>query len=157
MVITLIFLAIETRANTRALRASTTNQLNESLAEFNEHLLLNPKIRELMLDSIREARESADEYTKDERETLEYVCLTLFNRVEGWHHLYESGLCDETVWHSKRTWLVGLLMIPVHREWYRGLSKDGPLIPMPGRRIFNKLNRIPDILQRTPEIEKRSQ
>ena len=53
VLVTRVILVIETRSNTRALKASLTNELNASLASFNENRLYHHEERALILRSLQ--------------------------------------------------------------------------------------------------------
>ena len=103
VLVSLIYLAIQLRTNTRTLRAVAASQSQESLAEYNGQLALSPEL-------IVPWSKAVEAGSLQAISTSEQVQVTLFlrsvmQRFESIFFQYEAGILDERNWHVRRRWL----------------------------------------------------
>ena len=98
VVVSLIYLAVQIRQNTRSLRAGAFQQYRQQSAEL-RRLLAEPD----MASVYRRGLYSPDQLTEEERTRFAAMMVFAFNREENLFLLRKLGLLDETLWAGGRT------------------------------------------------------
>jgi len=93
VVATLIYLAIQIRQNTKAVRSSTIENLIHSLAATAQAAVENEYMVPLML----KANAGPDSLTEEERVRLHFWFIMTFRRFEGVYFQRDLGLVDTAV------------------------------------------------------------
>ena len=112
---TLVFLAIQIRRNTQALRMSAAEESNRSFASY-AALFTQPGVSRLY----RVGLASPDELDDDEHITFNAVISTFFNFLSHAHKVRGSGITN--VWSSERalrTTANYILRQPGGQRWWR--------------------------------------
>ena len=111
----LVFLGLQIRRNTQALRMSAAEESNRSFASY-AALFTQPGISRLY----RVGLASPDELDDDERITFNAVISTFFNFLSHAHSVRRSGITN--LWSSERTLRVTAIYIlrqPGGQRWWR--------------------------------------
>jgi hypothetical protein len=121
VVITLIYLAVQIRANTRTTKANASFQATHSWAEVTQSLSELPSDQ---LDSLLRAL-SADtkgsDMTSEEYDRVRLMFRNFFQRLEGQYYLYKYGLLEPGVWEARSAIGRGMVQAnPMLREWWAG-------------------------------------
>jgi hypothetical protein len=115
VIISLIYLAVQIRQNTRSLRAGAFQQYRQQSAELSR-LLAEPD----MASVYRTGLDSPGQLTEEERTRFEAMMVFAFNSSENFFLLRKMGLLDDTLWAGGRTaYLRWLLRHDGAREWWR--------------------------------------
>jgi hypothetical protein len=101
----LVFVAIQTRQNTRTLRAQAAWDAQASFAEINDMLAAGGPISEVSYKALA-AAESLSPY---ERYLMHRLMRGLLQRAEAQYALYANGVLDAEVWRLRRGYLRSLL------------------------------------------------
>jgi hypothetical protein len=143
VIISLIYLAVQIRQNTRSLRAGAFQQYRQQSAELSR-LLAEPD----MASVYRTGLDSPDQLTEEERTRFEAMMVFAFNSNENFFLLRKMGLLDDTLWAGGRTaylrWLLRHdgaekwwmrnreMMSPAFREYVEALGGEGSANQLPG-------------------------
>lgn len=131
VVVSLAYLAIQVRSNTRALRAGSSFETAHSWATFNE-LVVSMLAGDSEFQSGGESRlirisaqfydanSKADDLTDTERVLMSYMHRALFQKLEGQYYLYKLGYLDEPIWHVRRDWARTIIELPMIKSWWDG-------------------------------------
>lgn len=131
VVVSLAYLAVQVKSNTRALRAGSSFETAHSWATFNE-LLISMLAGDSEFQSGGESRlvrisaqfygsnSNADDLTDTERVLMSYMHRALFQKLEGQYFLYKLGYLDEPIWHARRDWARGIIELPMIKAWWDG-------------------------------------
>lgn len=116
IVVTLIYLSIQTQQNTEALLATTRNQIIDSDTAITQSLIDNPTI-ELSF------------YQKDPINDIERVkmenWLTALVRTREYQWLqYKNNLLDEQTWNTFLSAITVILSYPRTRAWWDAVSRE---------------------------------
>jgi hypothetical protein len=112
VLITLGYLAIQTRDNVRVMRSRAVWDAQVSFVEVNEILGDGGTVSELMYKALSEPEElSAYEKYLAHRFTRGW-----FQRMEAQFALYTAGILDEEVWELRRGYAKAILGNPVVKE-----------------------------------------
>jgi hypothetical protein len=131
VVVSLVYLAVQVRSNTRALRASSSFETAHSWASLNEQIvsMLAGDSQFQSGDESRLVRASAlfygantksEELTETERVIMSYLHRALFQKLEGQYFLYELGYLDDAIWCARRDWARGIIELPMIKNWWDG-------------------------------------
>ncbi len=115
VVVTLVYLAIQIKQNTAAIRVSTHQDLLANQTAAQGAVANNPQLAELW----QRADERYEDLTPAERKQFNVFILNMFNTFQSARFNYEAGLLDEEVW---RAWFRGYASVieaspGVRNEW----------------------------------------
>jgi len=140
VVISLGYLAIQVRSNTRALKASSSFDSTHSWAATNE-LLVNAIAGESDFQTSGNSRlvdTSAKFYnpkakpgdmTDAEIVFMSMVHRVLFQKLEGQYYQFKHGYAEPQIWIARRDWARGILTLPMGREWWNEELKSSIYSP----------------------------
>jgi hypothetical protein len=129
VVISLIYLSIQVKSNTRALKASSSFETTHSWAAFNE-MLVGGMIGDPAFQAGGDCRIveiTATFYDPDARpgdlSRSDTVLVTmmhraLFQKLEGQYYQFKHGYLEPQIWITRRDWARALLELPLAREWW---------------------------------------
>ena len=136
VIASLIFLAIETRRNTKTMRSSLSNNSLESIAALNDIVLTDPELRRVVSKSTSANMEATD-FDDEEWEAVIYLGRALFLRLEGAYILYKQGLIEQDVWEIKKAVGSGMIKLPIWRRYWKQEQSNGLFSPS----FIEELNR----------------
>ena len=113
-VLTLIYLAIQLRHNTRALKASTFQAISSELAQNTQPLVLAPEIAGIY------ARSTSDpsSLSSEERIKVQAMFMANLRRLESTFVQAELGSIDRAFIEGPERSLIALISTPFGREWW---------------------------------------
>ena len=115
VVVSLVYVGIEIRRNTRSNRAATSYQGAHSWAEMNSLAMGDPKLALLIRRSFREDEPSFEEADVAQ---LDFVGRSLMERLDGLFYLYKNKQLESDLWQIRITWTRRWLDRPFWREWW---------------------------------------
>lgn len=129
VVISLIYVAIQVRSNTRALKASASFETAHSWATFNE-MLVSAMLGDPAFQAGEDCRLveiTAKFYDPDARpgdlSKTDTILVTmihraLFQKLEGQYYQFKHGYLEPQIWEQRRDWARGILELPLGRAWW---------------------------------------
>jgi len=129
VVVSIIYLSIQIRSNTRATKASASFDATHSWATFNE-MLVGAMLSETSFQENGESRlvaasakfynteSSPDAMSPSENALTALLHRALFQKLEGQFYLYEHGYLEPEVWLKRRDWARGVVELPSGRRWW---------------------------------------
>lgn len=118
----LVFLGIETRKNTRMMRASLSNDVLTATAELNDVVLADTELRRVASKAF-DPTHDAEDFTADEKDLVIFLARALFFRYEGVYMLYRQGLVEPSLWAARRRIASGLISIPIWNQYWENEQK----------------------------------
>jgi hypothetical protein len=112
VVVSLIYLAIQTRDNTRVMRSRAVWDAQVSFVEVNEILGDCGYVSELIYKMLSES----DQLSDKEKYMIQRFFRGWFQRMEAQFALYRSGILDEEVWSLRRGYAKAILNHPIAKE-----------------------------------------
>lgn len=120
VVITLIYLALQIRANTRTTKANASFQATHSWGEVTQRLSELPDDQFKSIIALFDRGTTAGELTAEEYERVRYTLRNIFQRLEGQYYLFKYGLLEPGVWKVRSAIGRGMVEVnPLLREWWR--------------------------------------
>jgi len=116
VVVSVLYLAYELRANTNSVRAASAASSQDSLAVINELIASTPELA--LIASRTMAATSLEDLSEEERFRAASLLRANMQRFEAMFFRYEAGLLDARVWDVRRTWLSGFNQLPAVAEWW---------------------------------------
>jgi hypothetical protein len=114
VLVSLIYLAVQIRQNTRTVRAAAFQQVVDSLADFTSSLSRDRELIEIVIKGNADF-ESLDEV---ERTRFDFAFISFFRRAENVVVQTEYGTLSADVWTGFRETLKSSLRAPGLREWW---------------------------------------
>lgn len=129
VIISLIYLAIQVRSNTRSLKASSSFDSTHSWATLNE-VLVAAIVGESEFQAGGHSRlidVAAKFYNpktrRGEMDSTELVLMSmlhraLFQKLEGQYYHFKHGYVEAQLWAARLGWARGVLALPMVRDWW---------------------------------------
>ena len=114
VVVSLVYLAIQTRSNTRAIQSASFHEVNASFAEISMAISLDAEMTEL----IGKALKDAPELTETERARFGFFALSFFRRAESMFFQSEQGTLQHESWMGLRSTLRAIVQSREGRDWW---------------------------------------
>jgi hypothetical protein len=129
VVISLVYLAVQVKSNTRALKANASFETTHSWAAFNEML-----VSAMMSDSAFQAGEDCrvveitakfynphgrpEDLSQNDMVLVSMMHRALFQKLEGQYYQFKHGYLEPQIWIARRNWARGVLELPLGRAWW---------------------------------------
>ena len=124
VMISLIYLAVQIRASTRATKASASFDATHSWATSNEQV---PQFSdELLLAFKRSFSPNSDlnGFSDIENMRIGAHIRALFQKLEGQYYLHKYGYLETDVWKKRSEWAHGLIQLPYYIFWWENEIKE---------------------------------
>ena len=118
VVITLVYLSKEVRANTRSVRRATTHDALQSIAGFNQFVASDPALVDVFW------RGTGDPDSLDEEEWRRFVSLasTLVRRFELLYLDHLDGTLPAEIWAAQEANIVTWMARPGAQRWFESFG-----------------------------------
>ena len=114
VVVTLVYLAIQIRHNTRAVRSSMHQDMIESTLRIAESLSDNEELGRIVF----KADEDYDSLTREERIRFEAYAERVFGNFESVFYSYRNSMIEEDLWQSwESSYLADISRSSMRRFW----------------------------------------
>ena len=119
VVISLIYLIIELRRNTRSIQTAAAWNADISLAELNEGLSHSPQLSELTMRAL-DPQTQPEDLTPGEFAQFMLVSRSVLQKYQAQWWLWKRGSLSDEVWQLRRSWAKAFVSLPVPgRIWER--------------------------------------
>lgn len=98
VVVSLVYLAVQTRDNTRVMRSRAAWDAQQSFVEVNEKLGDGGFVSDLLYKTLSEP----DQLSDKEKYLVQRFYRSWFQRMEAQFALYQAGILDEEIWDLRR-------------------------------------------------------
>ena len=115
VVVTVGYLAIQIRQNTRSVRDSAVQEVVHTLAELTLHLGTNPQSTAIL----RRGAKSPDDLSEDEWSQFSTLLHGIFNNYQNYYWMRERGLLDDSVWTPTVNNLRLQMKLPGFQTWWK--------------------------------------
>jgi len=122
VLLTLVYLAIQTRDNASVLKARAVWDAQSSFVEVNEQLGDGGLVSEL----VYRALQPDQDFTEYELYLLHRFLRGWMQRMEAQFALYQAGILDEEVWQLRKGYAKSVLNIPVLADSWQ-LDKENSM------------------------------
>lgn len=120
ILLSLIYVGVELRLNTRSNRARTSYEGAHSWAEINSQLMAEPVVAAALTRSMEE---DDPVLTDEERAQLHFAGRSAFERLDALYYLYRNKQLEPELWATRVTWARRMLDRPYWRSW-RASERD---------------------------------
>ncbi len=115
VVVTLVYLALQIRHNTRAVRSSMHQDMVESTLRIAESVSDNPDVGRIVL----KANEDYDNLTKEEFVRFEAYAERVFGNFESVFYSYRNSMIEQDLWESwEASYLADISRTAMRRFWH---------------------------------------
>jgi hypothetical protein len=128
VIVTLVYLAMQIRQNTRSVRAASAQQVLSGAAEFLEHVSADP----ILADLFTRGGAHPDSLSPAERARQGLLLMALYRRYESVYRQHERGTVASEDWAGLRVSMSTMSRRPFARAWW---PETAPLFS-PGFRSF---------------------
>ena len=117
VLVSLIYLIVELRRNTRTARSNSAWNSTVALAELCEVIASNPQLSELTMRAL-DADTDPDDLTPAEFTQFFFVCRSVLYKYEAQWFLWSEGSLSDEMWQNRRRWAKAFVSLPVAgRVW----------------------------------------
>ena len=124
VVLTLLYLAFETRRNTSVHIASTTSDAYLDWAASNQAAASDPLL--IPITARLYDNQSLDSFDPTERLRMELAIRSLFQRMASIHQQHQYGLVDDEFWQIHKVWCASYIKVKAVGQWWE-LEKQNSL------------------------------
>ncbi len=112
--ITLIFLAVQMRQNTKAIRSTATQNVHEMIEALYRPAIENADVADILIRGMR------DPTTLSEVETARFFLYWMHSifGLQNWFYQWREGALDEGIWSSYSQVLTDLYQTPGIRDFW---------------------------------------
>jgi len=114
-VVTLIYLAVQLRQNTKAMRSSTFQQISAQMGQNAETIVTNPELADLLVKGLN----GKDDLTPGERVRLQGLFVMSMRRIEAVYVQRRLGSIDADLAEGFEKSLLPLLLTPEGAQWWK--------------------------------------
>ena len=114
VVLTLGYLAVQIRQNTRSVRAATHHSSARAATETQNIFAQSNDLARIFRIGSRES----EELTEDERQRFDAILLSIFMWYEDAFFQYQQSMIDREVWEGRERSLLGQLKRPGTASWW---------------------------------------
>ncbi|MDJ0790173.1 MAG: hypothetical protein QNK05_25545 [Myxococcota bacterium] len=119
VVLSLFYLIVEVRRNTKSVRSTAAWNSDVSLAELNEGIAQNQQLAELSMRALDPGTQPED-LTPAEFAQFFLVTRAVLQKYQGQWALWKEGILPEEMWQNRRRWAKAFVSLPVPgRIWQR--------------------------------------
>ena len=118
VVVTLVYVATELRANTKAVRKSAAESALSIVLEFTGDMARDNEVSQLLT----KGTEDWDSLSESDRTRLAYVLFRLFKILENIHYYHSLGTLDEETWLGWKNLILYFAHSPAG-QFYMGVRK----------------------------------
>jgi hypothetical protein len=118
VVISILYLSIQIRSNTRATKASASFDATHSWAASNEQV---PQFSDELLEAFNKSYDpvvSQSDFSDIENIRIGAHMRALFQKLEGQYYLHKYGYLETDIWRNRSAWANGLIQLPYYRNWW---------------------------------------
>jgi len=118
VVLSVLYLAYEVRANTHTLRADAGTRAQMDWSRYNI-MISEHKDRDSIV-RIFDPNEKLDNFTEQELVVITFIMRAFAQQIEAQFFQYQAKLLEPEVWHAHLNAFVGLISFPAAAEWWAG-------------------------------------
>ena len=115
VVVSLLYLAIQIRQNTRSLRSSAHQSITVHIAELNRTIVENREIASILERGFRDLALLSDE----EQRRFNAYNSARFRHYDNLYYQYRTGMLEESQWNGLSNLLAFHLLQPGLKSWWR--------------------------------------
>lgn len=115
VVLTLVYLAVQVRQNTTALRGATAAEAVGAVREWNSRLIDDLVVSELFAKGVEDPTQLSDA----ERRRFVPIAFNFFKTVEHLHYQYARGTLDPEIWAGWEVVLTGYMASAGMQAYYK--------------------------------------
>ena len=110
----LIFVGLQVRQNTKAIRATSHHAITDSFNAINNLILSDPKVARIM----RLTMAGSEEMDEDERVSANYMLLANMRIFETLYYQYKNGTLDKKLFDAELKSLKWVVTLPGFLAWW---------------------------------------
>jgi len=114
VVLSVVFLAIQTRKNTKFVKANFYDSLASSNSEFLRQLVEDKELGKLFENAVN----SWDDLNVDDKRTSNYLFIQLFRMWENTYYQNKMGILESWLWKSYKNTILSYFQNKGIQEWW---------------------------------------
>ena len=117
VIISFIFLGLQIRQNTKALRAQSARESEVDMANLNREMAVNGEMAELLIQFVEEDADF-NKFTKAERFRYQMHTRAVLQMLQADYYLNLEGSLPDYVWHRRLKWFRSFIDLPVPKPLF---------------------------------------
>jgi len=118
VIVSIVYLAVQIRANTRATKGSASFAATHSWAHTNEWLAQLPDEQMLLFSRCLEPDARTEDFSDAEHVRIQLALRAIYQKLEGQYYLARHGLLDPGMWRGRSRVARGMIEQPLLRAWW---------------------------------------
>ena len=115
VVVTLAYLAVQIRKNTRSVRSAALDSISTSISEFMDKVAQDPALTKLWFDGLS----GTIELSETDNRRFNLLLISLIRRWENAFHQSQAGVLESASWSGMRAGLTLALSSPGAQAWWK--------------------------------------
>ena len=112
VLISLVYLVLEVRRNTKSVRASSAWNADVALSTLNEGIAQNPQLSELCVRAMSPETKPED-FTSEEYAQIFFIVRAVLQKYQAQWALWREGTLSEDMWQNRRAWAKAFISLPI--------------------------------------------
>ena len=117
VIVSLIYLAWEVRANTRVMKANSSRDAQIQWAIVNENIYQSPD--RMVIARAFDPDSTIRDFEAEEQQIIFFFARSILQRFESELFQYQGGLLEPEIWLNHRIWCAGFIRLPVFSQWWK--------------------------------------
>lgn len=126
VVISLVYLAIQLRTNSKTMRANGSWSAEMSWADLNDKAAHNPQYSLLATKAVTPDAKLSD-FTEAEQAQLWFSFLSVFQTTQAQYFMWKDDCLSEEIWVYRGSWLRSYIVIPLIAEYWQQMKSQNLL------------------------------
>jgi hypothetical protein len=123
VVVSLIYLAVQIRQNTRSVRMASHHSISTTMHELSKTMVYEPAVADLW----RRGSHDLDSLSNDERMRFETIAAWLFRMYEELFPYHKRGQIEANFWKTRSRNMLAYLTLPGVRQWWETTQLTFPV------------------------------
>ena len=111
VVASVVYVAVQLRANTRTIRAKAAQEAEELFIGLNVTIATDPDICELFVRLYK--AESLDDFSETENLQIRFIVIAWTQAVQAQYFMWREGTLLDEVWSYRLKWIRNWILVPV--------------------------------------------
>ena len=115
VVVTLAYLAVQIRKNTRSVRSAALDSISTSISEFMDKVAQDPALTKLWFDGLS----GTVELSETDNRRFNLLLISLVRRWENAFHQSQAGVLESASWSGMLAGLTFVFSAPGAQAWWK--------------------------------------
>ena len=126
VVVSLVYLAIQLRTNSRTLKASAAWDAETIFAELNIKVALDPEFNAIAM-RYNSSETSIEDFSEIERSQIWFALASVIQLTQAQYFMWKAGNLPDEIWQYRIAWIRNFILLPVIRANWEQMKSQSVL------------------------------